>query len=81
MFKLFGLTLAAVGFAHFVKPELFRGITQTAFPNNTDAAILQNGAIETAAGLAIACPKHRRLGLLGLTAYGGWLGYNASKGG
>ncbi len=79
MFKLFGIILAATGIAHFVKPDLFRDITKVAFPENTDAAIQQNGAIETTLGLAITCSKTRKLGFLGLAAYGGWLGFNASQ--
>lgn len=79
MLKLFGIILAATGIAHFVRPDLFRDITTIAFPENTDAAIQQNGAIETGLGLALACKKTRRLGLLGLAAYGGWLGFNASQ--
>lgn len=79
MTKLFGLGLAATGIAHFIAPDLFKDMTKVAFPNNTDQAIQQNGAIETAVGLAIAGSKTRKLGFLGLLAYGGWLGFNASQ--
>jgi uncharacterized membrane protein len=79
MFKLFGTILAGVGVLHFVRPDFFRDITRVAFPENPDAAIQQNGAIETGLGLAIACGKTRKLGFLGLAAYGGWLGFNVSK--
>lgn len=79
MTKLFGLGLAATGIAHFIAPDLFKDVTKVAFPNNTDQAIQQNGAIETTLGLAIAGSKTRKLGFLGLLAYGGWLGFNASQ--
>lgn len=77
--KLFGLGLAATGIAHFIAPQYFKEITRTAFPENTDAAIQQNGAIETVTGLAIACSRTRKLGFAALLAYGGWLGFNASQ--
>ncbi len=79
MSRLFGIILALTGIAHFVAPDAFRDLTKVAFPHNTDQAIQQNGAIETGVGLAIACSKTRKLGFLGLLAYGGWLGYNASQ--
>lgn len=79
MLKIIGIILAAVGAAHFIRPDLFRGITSVAFPDNIDAAIQQNGAIETGLGLALACPKTRRLSFVGLAAYGGWLGFNAAQ--
>jgi uncharacterized membrane protein len=79
MSKLFGLVLAATGALHFIAPDLFKDLTKVAFPNNTDQAIQQNGAIETGVGLAIACGKTRKLGLLSLLAYGGWLGFNAAQ--
>lgn len=79
MIKLFGIGTALVGIAHFIVPDAFRDMTKIAFPKNTDQAIQQNGAIETAVGLAIACGKTRKLGFLGLIGYTGWLGYNASQ--
>lgn len=79
MIKLFGIGLSLTGIAHFVAPDLFKDITRVAFPHNTNQAIQQNGAIETVVGAAIACPRTRRLGFLGLLAYGGWLGFNASQ--
>lgn len=79
MTRLFGIILALTGIAHFVAPDAFRELTKVAFPNNTDQAIQQNGAIETGVGLAIACSTTRKVGFLGLLAYGGWLGYNASQ--
>jgi uncharacterized membrane protein len=76
--KLVGLGIAGTGIAHFVKPELFEAITAPAFPDDTAAAIQQNGAIETAIGSAIFLGPTRKLGILGLLAYLGWLGYNGA---
>lgn len=79
MFRLIGLTTALIGIAHFFVPDAFRELTKVAFPENTDEAIVQNGAIETGIGLAVACRPTRRLGFISLAAYAGWLGFNASK--
>lgn len=79
MIKLFGIGTALVGIAHFIVPDQFRALTSVAFPDNTDQAIQQNGAIETVVGAAIACKKTRKLGVIGLLAYGGWLGLNLSQ--
>lgn len=78
MTRLFGLILAAVGAAHFVAPEKFHELTRVAFPDNVEEATLQNGAIETAVGLAVASERTRRVGFLGLAVYVTWLGYNAA---
>lgn len=72
--KLFGLVLAATGVAHFVAPQAFEGITKAAFPDDTAAWIQRNGATETVVGLALATTPTRKLGLLGLLAYLGFLG-------
>lgn len=79
MFKLLGIGTAAIGVAHFIAPDQFRGLTRVAFPENTDQAIKQNGAIETALGLSFISTRTRKLGLIGLLAYGGWLGFNAAQ--
>lgn len=79
MIKLFGIGTALVGIAHFIVPDQFRALTRVAFPNNTDQAIQQNGAIETVVGAAIACKKTRKAGFALLLAYGGWLGFNAAQ--
>lgn len=75
-----GAGLAVTGLAHFVTPDLFRGITDPAFPNNPEQALKINGAIETAVGTAIALPRTRKLGFIGLGLYGAYLGYNVVKG-
>ena len=48
-----GLALAGTGAAHFVRPELFVGITKSAFPNDTDRYLKINGGLETALGLGL----------------------------
>lgn len=81
MKRLLGFIIAGTGIAHFLKPELFVGITKPAFPDNTEQAIQTNGAIETAIGVAFILKSTRKLGAIGLLAYGGWLGYNAANAG
>ncbi len=76
---LAGLGLAAVGLAHFVRPEAFESITATAFPENTQQHLYTDGAAETALGLALAVPKTRRLAVVGLLGYGGYLVANVLK--
>ena len=76
---LAGVGLAATGIAHFVAPQAFLGITRGPFPADTDTWVLRNGACETVVGAAIAVPRTRTLGYVGLAAYVGWLGLNAAK--
>lgn len=79
--KVFGIGLAATGAAHFVVPEAFEGITKRPFPRDTRTWISRNGATELAVGVAIAYPKTRKIGLLGLGTYVGWLGLNIARNG
>ncbi len=74
-----GLVMAAVGLSHFVRPQLFEAITAPAFPKNTRTYIYANGGIETAVGLALANPRTRRAGVLGLLGYLAWLAGNAVR--
>ncbi len=74
-----GLGLAATGVAHFVVPDVFLPVTRGPFPDDTDAWVLRDGACETVIGVAIAYPPTRRVGLVGLAAYVGWLGFNIAK--
>ncbi|EGD56407.1 hypothetical protein [Gordonia neofelifaecis] len=74
-----GAVLAATGVAHFVVPGPFRALTATAFPDNVDQAMQVNGAIETAVGTAIAIPRTRKVGVVGLGLYGAYLATNAVK--
>ena len=74
-----GLALAGTGVAHFVRPELFEGITKSAFPQDTDRHLKTNGAIETAIGLGLVAPKTRRLAVLGTLGYVGYLAVNVAR--
>jgi uncharacterized membrane protein len=76
---LAGLALAGTGVAHFVRPELFEGITKAAFPQDIDRHLKTNGAIETAFGLALVIPKTRKLGVLGTLGYVGYLAVNVAR--
>lgn len=74
-----GVGMAGTGLAHFVKPDAFESVTATAFPENTGQHIYIDGAAETVLGLALALPKTRKLALIGLLGYGGYLGANVLK--
>jgi len=76
---LAGLGMAGIGVAHFVKPDAFESITAQAFPENTQQHLYLNGAAETVLGLAVAMPKTRKLALVGLLGYGGYLAANVLK--
>ena len=76
---LAGLSLTGAGLAHFVKPELFEGITKGAFPNDTARAIQINGSLETAIGLGLLVPKTRKLAVLGSLGYVAYLAGNAIR--
>jgi uncharacterized membrane protein len=76
---LAGLGMAGIGLAHFVKPDAFESITAQAFPENTQQHLYLNGAAETVLGLALAMPKTRKLALVGLLGYGGYLAANVLK--
>jgi uncharacterized membrane protein len=76
---LVGLALAGTGVAHFVRPELFEGITKSAFPQDTDRHLKTNGGIETAIGLGLVAPKTRRLAVLGTLGYVGYLAVNVAR--
>ena len=79
LLRLTGITIALTGIAHFIAPQYFRDITKAAFPEDTDAWIKKNGAIETAIGSAIVLKSTRKIGLGGLSAYAGWLAFNGAK--
>ena len=76
---LVGLVVAGTGVAHFVRPELFEGITKSAFPKDTDRHLKTNGAIETAIGVALVAPKTRKLAVLGTLGYVGYLAVNVAR--
>ena len=76
---LAGLGMAGIGLAHFVKPDAFESITAQTFPENTQQHIYLDGAAETVLGLALAMPKTRKLAVVGLLGYGGYLAANVLK--
>lgn len=77
--QIVGLGVAATGLAHFVKPELFEDATKQAFPKDTQQHIYIDGAIETAIGLGLVVPQTRKLALVGIVAYGAYLGANVVR--
>ena len=79
LLSVVGLGMAGIGLAHFVKPDVFEEVTATAFPENTQQHVYIDGAAETALGLALAVPKARRLAVIGLIGYGGYLAANVVK--
>jgi len=66
---LIGAGLAAVGLAHFAKPEAFESITAAAFPDNVRRHTLVNGGIETALGAGLVAPQTRRYAVAGVVGY------------
>ena len=76
---LAGLGLAGIGLAHFAKPDAFESITAQAFPENTQRHLYLDGAAETVLGLALVARKTRRLAVIGLLGYGGYLAANVFK--
>jgi uncharacterized membrane protein len=72
-----GFLLAAAGAAHFAAPDAFEEITKKAFPDNTKDWVMRNGASEAAIGAAMMLKPTRKLGVIALLGYTGWLGYNA----
>lgn len=76
---LAGLSLTGAGIAHFVRPELFEGITSGAFPNDVSRHIQINGSIETAIGVGLLVPQTRKLAVLGSVGYLAYLGANVLR--
>ncbi|MCW2596881.1 MAG: hypothetical protein QOJ78_1026 [Pseudonocardiales bacterium] len=74
-----GFLVAATGAAHFAVPDVFAEITKPVFPKDTEEWVKRNGATEIAIGAAMMLKRTRKLGVLGLLGYGGWLGYNATN--
>lgn len=73
-----GLLLAATGAAHFAAPDTFEQISKPVFPTDTRDWVFRNGASEVAIGLALMLRPTRKLGVLALLGYGGWLGSRAA---
>ena len=68
-----GTVLAAVGLAHFAKPEAFESITAAAFSDNVRRHTLVNGGIETAIGVGLVVPQTRKLAVAGAAGYVAYL--------
>lgn len=76
---LAGLGLALAGLAHFVKPDLFKGITATAFPEDIDKHLKVNGSIETALGVGLIVPRTRKVATIGVVGYVLYLAANVAR--
>lgn len=64
-----GAVLAAVGLAHFAKPEAFESVTAAAFSDNIRRHTLVNGGIETAIGVGLVVPQTRKVATAGAVGY------------
>jgi uncharacterized membrane protein len=71
--RTLGVLVAAAGAAHFARPDVFEQVTKTAFPDDTAAWVQRNGATEVAIGAALVLKPTRKLGVVGLLGYTGWL--------
>ncbi|MDA2891628.1 hypothetical protein PDG61_11950 [Mycolicibacterium sp. BiH015] len=74
-----GLALAGTGLSHFVVPQVYEGVTKSAFPTNTRQHVYIDGAAETAIGLGIASPKTRKFALAGLVGYLVYMAVNVAR--
>ena len=74
-----GLAVAGVGLAHFVRPELFDGITKQAFPDDSRRHLYINGGIETALGLGLSARPTRRLAMVGALGYVAYFAGNVAR--
>jgi uncharacterized membrane protein len=72
-----GFLITALGVAHFAAPDKFEEVTKAAFPKDTQEWVGRNGAAEIGIGVAMMLKPTRKLGVLALLGYTGWLGYNA----
>jgi len=73
LLPLLGLVVAATGAAHFAVPDTFEQVSKPVFPENTREWVMRNGATEVALGLALLPKRTRKVGVLGLLGYTGWL--------
>ena len=76
---LAGIGFALTGLAHFVKPDLFKGITATAFPEDVDKHLKVNGSIETALGVGLIIPQTRKVATIGVAGYILYLAANVAR--
>ena len=77
--KLAGLTVAGIGLSHFTSPQLFDGITKSAFPRNTRQRVYIHGGVETALGLGLSARQTRPLAAVGTIGYLAYLAGNAAR--
>ncbi|AGB20897.1 hypothetical protein Mycsm_00445 [Mycobacterium sp. JS623] len=77
--KFAGLVVAGVGLSHFTSPQLFDGITKSAFPRNTRQRVYIHGGVETALGLGLSSAKTRPLAAVGTIGYLDYLAGNAAR--
>jgi uncharacterized membrane protein len=71
--RTLGVLVAGTGAAHFARPDVFEQVTKTVFPDDTAEWVKRNGATEVAIGAALVLKPTRKLGVLGLLGYTGWL--------
>ena len=76
---LAGIGLALAGLAHFIKPDLFRGITATAFADDIDKHLKVTGPIEAALGAGLFVPQTRKLATVGVVGYVLYLAANVFR--
>lgn len=74
-----GIVLALAGASHFVAPQIYEGLTKSAFPTDTRQHVYIDGGIETAVGLGLAVRKTRKLAVLGLLGYLLYLAGNVAR--
>jgi uncharacterized membrane protein len=77
--KFAGLAVAGIGLSHFTSPQLFDGITKSAFPRNTRQRVYVHGGVETALGLGLSSAKTRPLAAVGTIGYVAYLAGNAAR--
>jgi hypothetical protein len=77
--KVAGLAVAGVGLSHFTSPQLFDGITKTAFTRNTPQRVYNHAGDETALGLGLSSAKTRPLAAVGTIGYLAYLAGNAAR--
>jgi len=77
--KFAGLAVAGVGLSHFTSPQLFDGITKSAFPRTTRQRVYLHGGVETALGLGLSSAKTRPLAAVGTIGYLAYLAGNAVR--
>jgi uncharacterized membrane protein len=77
--KFAGPAVAGIGLSHFTSPQLFDGITNSAFPRNTRQHVYIHGGVETALGLGLSSRKTRPLAVVGTIGYLAYLAGNAAR--